>query len=149
MLFHTQPRLYEIIPQTAELSTDCHEIKWAWETYSLTFCKSSYSWHESTHTGNQGNHQATAETQRAGLFHYLASNTEQQRGTGTQALLGLAYPSTLRWGWVGVGSAAHPDVSKAFMRKLFKYYLLNKSFSFNSFLPTPIHPNTYTWPICM
>lgn len=48
---------------------------------------------ESTHTGNKGNHQITAEMLRVESFHYLTHMAGQQRHTGTWALLGLVHPS--------------------------------------------------------
>lgn len=48
---------------------------------------------ESTHTGNQSDHQTTAEMQWVDLFHCLTNSARKQRHMGTQFLLGLANPS--------------------------------------------------------
>lgn len=75
-----------------------------------------YREYESTHTGNQSNHQTTAEVQRVDLFHSLTNNAGWQRHTWTWAPLDSAHPRRQRpmgtqrhtWTRAPLGSA-HPS----------------------------------------
>lgn len=51
---------------------------------------------ESTHTGNQADHQTTAKMQRVDLSACLTDSTGQHRHTGTRAPFGFVHPSKQR-----------------------------------------------------